>query len=171
MRPYRPRITVEQDAHVGTGQRSTWEDVYRTESTRLWRSLLLLTGDGEMASDAMAEAFAQGIARGDDVRSPGAWVWKAAFMIARGDLADRKERGHGAPDVVEPESYRDEVIDVLDALRNLSPMQRSAVILHHFAGYTLREVAVMLGSSRSAVGVHLFRARTELRRSLGDSYG
>lgn len=124
-----------------------------------------------MASDAMAEAFAQGIARGDAVRSPAAWVWKAAFAIARGDLADRVDRGEATWDaVVEPEGSRDEVIDVLNALRSLSPMQRSAVVLHHFAGYSLREVASMLGSSRSAIGVHLFRARKELRRSLGERH-
>ena len=124
-----------------------------------------------MASDAMAEAFAQGIARGDAVRSPAAWVWRAAFAIARGDLADRMRRQEATPDAIEPESYRDDLFDVLSALRNLSPMQRSAVILHHFAGYSLREVAAILGSSRSAVGVHLFRARTELRRSLGADHG
>ena len=162
---------MKQDAHVRTGQRTTWEDVYRAEGARLWRSLLLFTGDFEMASDAMAEAFAQGIARGDAVRSPAAWVWNAAFAIARGDLADRRNQGDAAADVVEPNVDRDELIDVLSALRQLSPMQRSAMILHHFAGYPLREVAAILDSSRSAVGVHLFRARIELRRVLGEDHG
>ena len=50
-------------------------------------ALVLLTGDSDLASDAMAEAFAQGIARGTSIHRPGAWVWKAAFMIARGELS------------------------------------------------------------------------------------
>lgn len=120
-----------------------------------------------MASDAMAEAFAQAIARGDDVRSPAAWVWKAAFAIARGELADRKVV-HVTPPVDHRDASFEEVLDVIGALRSLSPMQRSAVVLHHYAGYPLRDVAAILGSSRSAVGVHLFRARAELRRQLGD---
>jgi len=122
-----------------------------------------------MASDAMAEAFAQGIARGDDVRSPGAWVWKAAFAIARGELADHRAADL-SPNPIVPGSDIDEVLDVLKALHSLSPMQRSAVVLHYFAGYTLREVAALLGSTRSAVGVHLFRARSALRRSLGEDH-
>jgi len=107
----------------------------------------------------MAEAFAQGIARGDDLRSPAAWVWKAAFAIARGELASR-QRTDVSPSAIAPVIEIEEVLDVVKALRSLSPMQRSAVVLHHFAGYSLRDVAALLGSSRSAIGVHLFARGT-----------
>jgi DNA-directed RNA polymerase specialized sigma24 family protein len=46
-------------------------------------------------------------------------------------------------------------------------MQRGSIVLHHYAGYSLAETAALLGSSRSAVGVHLFRGRTRLRHELG----
>jgi DNA-directed RNA polymerase specialized sigma24 family protein len=52
-------------------------------------------------------------------------------------------------------------------LRRLSPMQRGSIILHYYGGYSLAETAAILGSSRSAIGVHLFRARALLRRELG----
>jgi RNA polymerase sigma-70 factor, ECF subfamily len=151
---------------VRTDRSTRWDAAYRAEAPRLWRALLLFTsGDRDLASDATAEAFAQGIARGDAVRSPGAWVWKAAFVIARGELARRR-----APDPQVAPTRSDpaleDVLDVIAALRRVSPMQRAAVILHHYAGYSVREVAEILGSSRSAVGVHLFRARARLRREL-----
>jgi hypothetical protein len=47
------------------------------------------TGDREVASDAMAEAFAQALARGDELRSAERWVWHAAFRIAAGELTTR----------------------------------------------------------------------------------
>lgn len=154
------------DADVRTEQRSTWEDAYRAEAPHLWRSLLLFSGSREIASDAMAEAFAQGIARGDAVRTPGAWVWRAAFALARGELAsgphDEELVDHSVDD-----GSADELLDVMAALRRLSPMQRASVVLHHYMGYPVREIAVILGTSRSAVGVHLFRGRARLRRELG----
>ena len=55
------------------------------------------------------------------------------------------------------------MIELLDDLRALSPMQRSATVLHYFGGYSVAETANIIGSTRSAVGVHLFRARRKLR--------
>jgi RNA polymerase sigma factor (sigma-70 family) len=56
------------------------------------------------------------------------------------------------------------VVDLIRALQQLSPHQRAAAILRYFAGYTLTEISELLGSSPSAVGVHLYRARRRLRR-------
>jgi DNA-directed RNA polymerase specialized sigma24 family protein len=155
-----------QDVHVSAPTTTDWEAVYRAEAPTLWRSLVLQTGSPEIAADAVAEAFAQGIARGDAVRKPGAWVWRAAFVIARAEAG----RIHGEPPIAHAVDVvvLEPVIDLLDGLRTLSAMQRSATVLHYFAGYSLAETAAILGSTRSAVGVHLFRARRKLRDELGD---
>ena len=155
-----------QDMGVGDDAGTDWEVVYRAEAPKLWRALLLHTGSPEIASDAAAEAFAQGIARGHGVRKPGAWVWKAAFMIAGGELA---QRGAEAPSAKADETPAPEsMIDLIRGLSQLSDMQRGATVLHYFVGYSLAETAAILGSTRSAVGVHLFRARNKLRDELGD---
>ena len=123
-----------------------WEAVYRAEAANLWRSLVLQTGSPDIASDAVAEAFAQGIARGDAVRTPGAWVWKAGFINSARAEAGRLRadlpvaQGPGAA-ALEP------VLDLLDGLRTLSSMQRSATVLHYFAGYSLAETAAIIGST------------------------
>jgi RNA polymerase sigma-70 factor (ECF subfamily) len=155
-----------QDVQVSRDAKTDWEAVYRAEAPNLWRSLVLQTGSPDIASDAVAEAFAQGIARGDAVRTPGAWVWKAGFMIARAEAGRIRAdlpaaQAHDAA-ALEP------VLDLLDGLRTLSSMQRSATVLHYFAGYSLAETAAIIGSTRSAVGVHLFRARRKLRDELED---
>jgi RNA polymerase sigma-70 factor (ECF subfamily) len=55
-----------------------------------------------------------------------------------------------------------------DALAQLSPRQRAAAVLHFRDGFTQSEIAELIGSTTSAVGVHLYRARARLRELLGD---
>jgi RNA polymerase sigma-70 factor (ECF subfamily) len=56
--------------------------------------------------------------------------------------------------------------DLVVALAELSEKQRTAVVLHHAAGYPAREIAEILGSTTAAVHVHLSRARRRLRELL-----
>jgi RNA polymerase sigma-70 factor, ECF subfamily len=142
------------------------EDVYRSEHAKLERALVLFTGDREVARDAVAEAFAQALRAGDRLRDPRAWVWRSAFVIARGEL---KERRRSSAQVVEPAYEMPEtLVDLIRALDRLSPNQRASVILHHYAGYSTREVAGLIGSTPSAVTVHLAVGRRRLRAQLED---
>jgi RNA polymerase sigma-70 factor (ECF subfamily) len=149
--------------------RTSLEDVYRAEAPRLWRALVLHTADREAASDAVAEAFAQAIRRGDAIRDPAAWVWKTAFRVAKG-MPDRRLTMALGQDDGDPGAVSDELIDLVRALKKLTPHQRAAVVLHYYGGYSVREIADILASSASAVGVHLYRARNHLRRELGDDH-
>jgi RNA polymerase sigma-70 factor, ECF subfamily len=144
-------------------QATTIEAVYRANATRLWRAVLLFSGDREVASDAVAEAFAQAIRKQATIRDPAAWVWRAAFSIATDELRARK-RAAGAVET----SYEmpEPLTDLLRAMRGLTPHQRASVVLHDYAGYSRREIAAILGSSTSAIGVHLFRGRGRLRDAL-----
>lgn len=117
-----------------------------------------------MADDAVAEAFAQALARGDELRDPLAWIWRAAFRIAAGELKARSMIGE--LDVDPADTAPEPVADLIRALRALTPHQRAAVVLADYAGYSHREIAEILGSSVSAVGVHVHRARRRLRRLL-----
>jgi RNA polymerase sigma factor (sigma-70 family) len=156
-----PLYTV-QDATVST--HGSFEDVYREEGDRLWRSLLLFTGNSEAAGDAVAEAFTQALGGWERIRDPRAWVWKAAFRIASGEMARRRTlvelpRGLAAET---PES----LTDLIRALAALSRRQREAVVLHLYAGYRLIEIAAMTGTTPAAVAVHLHRAKRRLRSLL-----
>ena len=158
-------ISVVRDERVTSG--GELERLYRERGDRLWRAVLAYAGDPEVASDAVAEAFAQALRRGTALRDPEAWVWRAAFRIAAGELADRRRRGAELPAgagaaylVPEPAD------DLVRALRALSPKQRASLVLHHYAGYPVREVATILGSTSAAVRVHLSQGRKRLRALL-----
>jgi RNA polymerase sigma-70 factor (ECF subfamily) len=160
------RARVAERAQVHRQGEVDLEAVYREQGDRLWRALVGFTGHGDMAAEAVSEAFAQALGRGEQIRDPVAWVWKAAFRIAAGEL----QRDQRSPAPLAAGSYRDPEppTDLITALSRLSRNQRGAVLLHHYAGYPVREVARILGSTPAAVRVHLMRGRRRLRQLLED---
>jgi RNA polymerase sigma-70 factor (ECF subfamily) len=86
------KVRVER-APAGVSRSDEIERLYRERGDRIWRALLAFAGDPEVASDAVAEAFAQVLRRGDEVRDPERWVWRAAFRIAAGELKERRKSG------------------------------------------------------------------------------
>lgn len=148
------------------GARARLETLFRSEAPRLWRSLVLSTGDREVASDAVAEAFAQALRRGEELRDPRAWVWRVAYRLASAEMGTRRQRADSRDAEGEYE-MPESVIDLVRALQGLTRHQRSAIVLHEYAGYSHREVAGLIGSTPGAVAVHIHRARRRLRTTLG----
>lgn len=142
------------------------ENLYRSEGARLWSAVHAYTGDRGITDDAVAEAFAQLLRRGDEVRNPGAWVWTTAFRVAARELQRRQATVPDPPDTPYDPAMPDQ--RVLSAIARLSDRQRASVVLHYYADRPVKEVADLLGSTSAAVRVHLFRARTNLRDLLGD---
>jgi RNA polymerase sigma-70 factor (ECF subfamily) len=154
------RVETEQ------GAREAIERLYRERGGSMWRAILGYSANPEIASDAVAEAFAQLLRRGADVRDPERWAWRAAFLIAAGELKNRRREGDWFPDrsyEIEPGS-----VELALALANLSDRQRSAVVLHYIADKPVAEVAAILGTTSGTVKVHLSRARRRLREELGE---
>ena len=151
------------------------EAVYRTDADRLWRALLAYSGDADLASEAVAEAYAQALRRGDAIRDPGAWTWRAAFRIAAGSLKTRHSvelrplSMTGGPEPARPDRYVD--ADLQAALHQLPDAQRAAVILFYYADLPVREIAARLGTNGLAVRANLSRGRRRLRQLLGDDDG
>jgi RNA polymerase sigma-70 factor, ECF subfamily len=142
--------------------------VFESEHARLWRSLLAHTGDAEVASDAVAEAFAQALHRGGALHDPAAWVWRAAFRIAGGRLAARRQWvAPGAMAEASPDTLPDDVIALLDVLARLAESDRQIVVLSLVGGWSAAEVGAIVGASPGAVRVRLHRARKRLRSALG----
>jgi RNA polymerase sigma-70 factor (ECF subfamily) len=145
--------------------RATVEDVYREIHPRLWRALVAYTADRDVASDAEAEAFAQVIRRGDDVRDIAAWVWRSSFKIAAGML-DRRRRADIASSAEEAGAGDESVLEFLALLDGLTTQQRACVALRYLGGLRAAEIATTLGTSEATVRTQLHRARTFLRTSL-----
>jgi DNA-directed RNA polymerase specialized sigma24 family protein len=104
------------------------------------------TGSRAVADEAVAETFAH-LRRGTVVRSPAAWVWKAAFRIAVGELHRSARVGVAVADTGSYE-LADSLPEVIAALASLPPVQRVVVVLHDYADRPTGEIAEALGIAR-----------------------
>jgi RNA polymerase sigma-70 factor (ECF subfamily) len=157
---------LEGVADTRVSETSELGSLYRTQGPAIWRALLAFTADPVVAEDALSEAFAQALARGEDLREPVRWIWRVAFRVAAGEL---KDRGRTQPITGDPSyEHPESIAHVIEALAELSPNQRLAVVLHDYADRPVVEVAATIGASRATVHVHLSKGRKRLRSLLED---
>jgi RNA polymerase sigma-70 factor (ECF subfamily) len=150
---------------LDAARRADLEASYREAGADLWRSVYAYTGGiREIADDAVAEAFAQAGRRMHEIRDLRAWICRAAFRIAAGELQRRRAANDGFDSLLPaPISAEEPVRDLIDLLRTLSPNQRGALILRDLYGYPSKEAGRILGVSEVAIRVHLHAARRRLR--------
>jgi RNA polymerase sigma-70 factor, ECF subfamily len=154
-----------RDAWVSEAAGVAIERLYREEGGRLWRAVLFYCGDREIASDAVAEAFARALRYEDEIRDVRAWVWRTAFREATREL--RRSRRFLTFERDSPYEIPEAPALLSTVLPRLSPKQRGSVVLHYYCGYPLREAAAILGSTPAGVAVHLHRARARLKELIG----
>ena len=147
-------------------EQTSVETLYRDQGGQLWRAVFSFCGDRTIADESVAEAFAQLIHRGGAVRDPAAWVWRAAFRIAAGELKERGRRDHLAVEATY--EMPDPLPEIFRSLARLPRMQRAVIVMYDFADRPTAEIAETLGIARSTVRVHLSQARRTLKKMLED---
>ena len=138
----------------------------------------LVCGSLPTAEDAVQEALARAWereARGEDIRSLGAWVTTVALNLARSQMrrwkSERRARERLVPlqrEVPDAPGASSEALAVRDALRGLSRRQREVTALRYYLGLDVAEIAAELGISQGTVKSLLFRARQALAEALAD---
>ena len=154
---------------------SDFDAIWRDCGPTLWRAVYVYAGGRrDVADDAVAEAFARAMARGDAVRDPVPYLYRVAFRVAAAELKRMETttellRTHEAP--VTGDALTGPSPDLLRALQRLSPAQRAAVYLHYQADLPVKEVARLTGTSSASVKVHLSRGRKRLAELLREAQG
>jgi RNA polymerase sigma-70 factor (sigma-E family) len=169
-------------ARVGTARaamtlgRGRAAELYRRHSGDAVRLALLLTGDRHLAEDLAQDAFVRLFGRFRDLRKSESFPFylrrtvvnlsRDHFRRMRRERAlSRRERKTETGD--DGQLGRVEVRDeLLQALQNLPPRQRAAVVLHHCEGLSEREVADVLEASVSAVNSLVSRGLGALRQDM-----
>jgi RNA polymerase sigma-70 factor (ECF subfamily) len=141
-------------------------ETYEVQHVRLWRAVAVWSGSTDVADEAVAEAFAQLLRRGDEVLDPASWVWRTAFRLAAAELKRRPTGEPAEPIVTLPLNESDLAIDLVRAMRHLSPQQRACIVLCDLLGYAAEEAGDLLDTSAAAVRVQRMRARRRLRTLL-----
>ena len=151
-------------------RRSAFEQMCRDEYPSVVRAAYLVTMDREEALDIAQEAFERAYARWGRVGEldrPGAWVQHVAVNLAiswrRRQRVQRSKPALGEP-AVGPPAEPD--LELMAALRTLTPAQRGAVVLRHFADRSVEEVAQALGKRPGTVRALTAQAVARLRQSL-----
>lgn len=152
-------------------QREFTEFVHAT-GPRLHRSALLLTGDPHLAEDLLQITYARLFASWGRVRRTGNPVGYARTTLTNAFLSHRRvRRNHEVPtdrfpDSVRPPGDTELRLDLLTALRELSPADRAVLVLRYWEDRTVAETAAELKLSEVNVRARSKRALERLRRHL-----
>ena len=141
-----------QDEEVRVGANREIELLYREHGDRMWRALLAFTGNPDVASDAVAEAFAQALRRGDALRDPRAWIWRTAFVIAKGDMRERRRALPLVGEHLGSYEMEEPSLALMSALQELGEKARAMIVMHHASGYPVGEIAAILGVTDVRLG-------------------
>lgn len=149
----------------------SFDSWYAREHPRLIATLLLSTGDVELAADGVDEAFTRALEKWDRVgmmESPTGWAFRVALNHARRTARRRMvehrlfiKRAKDAP-VPAPAG------EVWQVVSGLPPRQREVVVLRHIGDLREAEIAEVLGISRSTVSSTLSDAHERLGSLLDD---
>jgi RNA polymerase sigma-70 factor (ECF subfamily) len=150
---------------VAIGDR--FDALFREQFVGIARTAYLILGDRRLAEEVAQEAFARAWARWKRVAQldrPGAWVQTVAVRLA---LRTKTRRAKGAaleasvPSPAFAEADKS-LVELVELLRELSPMQRAAVALGVLDDLPAEEVAERMGCRPATARVHLHRARQRL---------
>jgi RNA polymerase sigma-70 factor (ECF subfamily) len=140
--------------------------LFEAHAASMYRTILAYTGGrGDLAEEAVGEAFSRAAARAAELRDPVAWLYRVAFNVANDEL--RRER-RAAIGVSDAEQQPPELSEVLEALKRLPPRERAVMALFYVLDLPVREVGARLGIAAATVRVHLTRGRRHLAAFLGD---
>jgi RNA polymerase sigma factor (sigma-70 family) len=149
--------------------------LFRAHQRRVYSYCYRRLGSREEAEDAVQATFLnawQSLRRGVRPEAPLPWLYGIAHNVCLTRNRSMRRRGRielaeaSAPEPASPESRRDELHGVDDALRALPHDQRRAFLLREWRGFSYAEIASAMSLSNSAVESLIFRARRGLAASL-----
>jgi RNA polymerase sigma-70 factor, ECF subfamily len=161
------------------GDREAYEILARTSARRLYLVAHRIVRDADAAEDAVQQTLVTMWRELPRLRDPDrfeAWTYR---LVVRSSIQEvRRNRRMSltvrdtnasepsAPDGLGQLAMRDQLER---AFRALSPEHRAVVVLHHYVGLPLGEIADALGVPYGTVGSRLHYAVRQLRESLAAS--
>ena len=134
-----------------------------------WRAAYAVTARADLADDAAQDAFVSAIrslGRFDRNRPFAPWIAKIAVNRARDLLrAERRRRAERLAEAIEAPAGPN-ASGLLLAVAALPREQREAVVLHHVLGFSLREVAEIVGAPEGTVTSRLGRGVARVRQTM-----
>jgi RNA polymerase sigma-70 factor (ECF subfamily) len=155
-------------------------ELYRRYADAVFRYVYYRVGDREVAEDLVGDVFVralEGLPSYQDTGSPfDAWLYRIAHArvvdyyrrqeTRRTASLDERLAGGGGADPYRLVAHRDDVRHAWRALIHLTDSQQQVIALRFIAGYSVAEVAKLMGKTEGAVRALQHRALASLRRLL-----
>ncbi|MEP7104451.1 MAG: RNA polymerase sigma factor [Chloroflexota bacterium] len=158
------------------GEKASFDRLYQETYTRVFRTLVSITGDRAAAEDCTQDAFLQAWRHWKSWKQDApaeAWVHRIAINTAisyrrKQRLREVGEliRRLGRPLAADPVEQALDT-DLLRELRLLPAKQAAVLVLRHLHGYSNREIAAALGVPEGTIAHRLMVAKRTLRARLG----
>jgi len=166
------------------GEAAAFRELFRLHHGRVYRLVHRLAGRSLDLDDLVQTVFVEGFRalpafRGDALFST--WLGRIAVRVTMRavrrprltttplELAGDPEHGGAGPERTAAD--REGLARLDGMLAALRPKPRTAFVLHVLEGYSMEEIAVMVGASVAAVKVRVHDARREIeRRALRDPW-
>jgi RNA polymerase sigma-70 factor, ECF subfamily len=172
-------------ARAQDGDLSAFEQLSGAYADRLFMLLLRLLGDRGEAEDVAQEVMLrawQAIARFRGQSSYFTWLYRIAVNEASRALEKRARRPPGLPigadelqlpaSAAHEPSRQAEISELRQALgqalAQLPPVLRTAIVLRDVEGFSTQEAAEIAGVSQAAFKSRLHQARLRVRAAIGD---
>lgn len=168
------------------GEAEAFREIVEAYAQPLWRAAFRILGDQAAAEDAVQEAFLRAwraLDRFDERAELSTWLYRIATNAAIDLRRERKRRDtlagplpedfNGqvtakttAADQERTALWRDLVDQAREAIAVLPEAERTAILLRHFEGCSIAEIAQALGTGENAAKQAVFRAVHKLRAVL-----
>jgi RNA polymerase sigma-70 factor (ECF subfamily) len=161
--------------------RQAVDAVYRTDSRRIFATLVRLLGDFDRAEEALHDAFAAAVEKWPEEgvpANPRAWLVSAGrfkaidalrrrsrFDASLGELAERAQRLHGRADQYDDEGVEDDRLRLIFTCCHpaLSPEAQVALTLREVCGLTTEEIARAFLTTPSTLAQRIVRAKSKIK--------
>ena len=151
-------------------QRDLLTDWFLELHAPLYRYLVRLLGQCELAEDLLQDTFVRALGSldpGNPPSNPSAWLYRIATNLAIDSLR-RQRRWHWIPFVehTNTTSFEGSVIEaqaVRSCLTQLRPHEAELLLLHEYVGLSSFEIAALTGEKASTIRVRLARIYARFR--------
>lgn len=151
------------------GDVDAFEQLVRRYQTSIYKVALRMLGSQADAQDVVQETFVRAWRALPRFRHDSAvrtWLYRIVTRQALDKIASRRTTGtldrletDAGPDPAQTAEHQEQLRAVRQAIADLPPEQRAALVLREFAGLSYREVAQVLGASVPAIKTRIHRAR------------
>ena len=147
-------------------KKDLFRQVYETHGPALYRFCLLQMKNTADAEDVLQEVFLKRLYRAPEFASPEhekRWLYRVALNQCK----DEWKRCHRSEVPLEAAALVEvptESRALLEQVANLPEKLRTVIHLHYYEGYSVEEMASILGVSVSAVKMRMKRGRDALRK-------